>query len=58
MNDFLKALIEEEKLLKKLKQLKKKSNNSSFINIPHFQDSKTSNGRFGIISQSQTPLRH
>jgi hypothetical protein len=48
MNDFLKALIEEEKLLKKLKQLKKKSNNSSFINIPHFQDSKTLDSDFKI----------
>ena len=48
MNDFLKALIEEEKLLKKLKQLKKKSNNSSFINIPHFHDSKTLDSDFKI----------
>jgi uncharacterized protein YktA (UPF0223 family) len=48
MNDFLKALIEEEKLLKKLKQLKKKSNNSSFINIPHFNDSKTLDSDFKI----------
>lgn len=48
MNDFFKALIEEEKLLKKLKQLKKKSNNSSFINIPHFNDSKTLDSDFKI----------
>lgn len=48
MNDFLKALIEEEKLLKKLKQLKKKSNNSSFINIPYFKDSKTLDSDFKI----------
>ena len=48
MNDFLKALIEEEKLLKKLKQLKKKSNNSSFINIPNFHDSKTLDSDFKI----------
>ena len=48
MNDFLKALIEEEKLLKKLKQLKKKSNNSSFINIPHFNNSKTLDSDFKI----------
>lgn len=48
MNDFLKALIEEEKLLKKLKQLKKKSNNSSFINIPYFHDSKTLDSDFKI----------
>ncbi len=48
MNDFLKALIEEEKLLKKLKQLKKKSNNSSFINIPNFNDSKTLDSDFKI----------
>lgn len=48
MNDFLKALIEEEKLLKKLKQLKKKSNSSSFINIPHFNDSKTLDSDFKI----------
>ncbi len=48
MNDFFKALLEEEKLLKKLKQLKKKSSNSSFINIPHFQDSKTLDSDFKI----------
>lgn len=48
MNDFLKALIEEEKLLKKLKQLKKKSNNTSFINIPNFNDSKTLDSDFKI----------
>lgn len=48
MNDFLKALIEEEKLLKKLKQLKKKSNSSSFINIPYFKDSKTLDSDFKI----------
>ena len=48
MNDFFKALIEEEKLLKKLKQLKKKSNNSSFINIPNFHDSKTLDSDFKI----------
>ena len=48
MNDFLKALIEEEKLLKKLKQLKKKSNSSSFINIPNFNDSKTLDSDFKI----------
>lgn len=48
MNDFLKALIEEEKLLKKLKQLKKKSNNSSFVNIPNFNDSKTLDSDFKI----------
>lgn len=48
MNDFLKALIEEEKLLKKLERLKKKSNNSSFINIPHFHDSKTLDSDFKI----------
>lgn len=48
MNDFLKALIEEEKLLKKLKQLKKKSNNTSFINIHNFQDSKTLDSDFKI----------
>ena len=48
MNDFFKALIEEEKLLKKLKQLKKKSNNTSFINIPNFHDSKTLDSDFKI----------
>ena len=48
MNDFLKALIEEEKLLKKLKQLKKKSINSSFINIPNFHDSRTLDSDFKI----------
>ncbi|MDN5100327.1 hypothetical protein O8C83_05785 [Aliarcobacter butzleri] len=48
MNDFFKALMEEEKLLKKLKQLKKKSSSSSFINIPHFQDSKTLDSDFKI----------
>ena len=48
MNDFFKALIEEEKLLKKLKQLKKKSNNSSFINIHNFHDSKTLDSDFKI----------
>lgn len=48
MNDFLKAFIEEEKLLKKLKQLKKKSNNSSFINIPNLHDSKTLDSDFKI----------
>lgn len=48
MNDFLKALIEEEKLLKKLKQLKKKSNNTSFINIPNFNNSKTLDSDFKI----------
>lgn len=69
MNDFLKALIEEEKLLKKLKQLKKKSNNSSFINIPHFHDSKTLDSDFKInwndknyskkkIKQSESKTAH
>ena len=69
MNDFFKALIEEEKLLKKLKQLKKKSNNSSFINIPHFQDSKTLDSDFKInfndnyylkkkIKQSESKTAH
>ena len=48
MNDFFKTLIEEEKLLKKLKQLKKKSNNTSFINIPNFHDSKTLDSDFKI----------
>lgn len=48
MNDFFKALIEEEKLLNKLKQLKKKSNNSSFINIHNFHDSKTLDSDFKI----------
>ena len=48
MNDFFKALIEEEKLLKKLKHLKKKSNNSSFVNIHNFHDSKTLDSDFKI----------
>lgn len=48
MNDFFKALMEEEKLLKKIKQLKKKSSSSSFINIPHLNNSKTLNSDFKI----------
>ncbi len=69
MSDFFKALIEEEKLLNKLKQLKKKSNNSSFINIPHFNDSKTLDSDFKInfndnyyskkkIKQSESKTAH
>ena len=69
MNDFLKALIEEEKFLKKLKQLKKKSNNSSFINIRNFHDSKTLDSDFKInfndnyylkkkIKQSESKTAH
>ena len=46
MNDFFKALIEEEKLLKKLKQLKKKSNSSYSINIPYFEETKTLTSNF------------
>ena len=46
MNDFLKAFREEEKLLKKLERLKKKSLNSHLSNSSYFNDSKTLDSSF------------